>query len=98
VGSETTSARILSLTDTLIADLRERGFGVLSNLQREYRSGIVIVDVPDAQAAYERLLAADVVTSPRGGGLRVAPHFYNSAEDVLRVGEVLGSARKGAVH
>lgn len=90
VGSDATSARILALTDTLIADLQARGFGIRSNLQREHRSGIVIVDVPDPQAAYERLLAAGVITSPRGGGLRVAPHFYNSDEDVQRVGEALG--------
>ena len=92
VGSETTSSRILALTGTLIADLQERGFPIHSNLQREHRSGIVIVGVPDAQAAYEQLLAAGIVTSPRGAGLRVAPHFYNSDEDVLRVGEVLGRA------
>jgi cysteine desulfurase / selenocysteine lyase len=91
VGSTLIAEHILALTDTLIEDLHERGYKVLSNLEQQHRSGIVIVEVDDPQAAYERLLAANVLTSVRGQGLRVSPHFYNSEEDVLRVGEVLGS-------
>lgn len=90
VGPAQIAERVLGLTDTLIEDLQGRGYRILSNLTPERRSGIVIVEVPEPQAAYERLLAANVVTSVRGAGLRVAPHFYNSEEDVLRVGEVLG--------
>jgi selenocysteine lyase/cysteine desulfurase len=82
--------QVLALTDTLIDDLQARGYHILSNQESAHRSGIVIVEVPDPQAAYERLLAANVVTSVRGAGLRIAPHFYNTEADVLRVGEVLG--------
>jgi selenocysteine lyase/cysteine desulfurase len=85
------SERVLFLTDALIADLQVRGYSVLSNLSPEHRSGIVVVEAPDPQAAYERLLDSGVVTSVRGTGLRISPHFYNTEEDVLRVGEVLGS-------
>jgi selenocysteine lyase/cysteine desulfurase len=81
---------VLALTDMVIDDLQARGYHILSNKEPAHRSGILIVEVPDAQAAYERLLAANVVTSVRGAGLRIAPHFYNTAMDVLRVGEVLG--------
>ncbi len=90
VGVDTIQARILTLTDTLVGDLERRGYHVLLNRAPEHRSGIVVVDVPDPQASYERLLAAGVVTSVRGAGLRLSPHFYNSEDDVLRVGEVLG--------
>jgi len=88
-GIKRISERIVSLTDTLIADLRDRGFRILSNLAPERRSGIVIVEVPDPQAACERLAAANVVASVRGGGIRFSPHFYNNEEDVLRAAEVL---------
>lgn len=91
VGIPPISERILSVTGTLIGDMQERGYRVLSNLEPAHRSGIVIVEVDDPQAAYEKLLAANVVTSVRGAGLRFAPHFYNTDEDVLRVGEVLGN-------
>jgi selenocysteine lyase/cysteine desulfurase len=83
--------RVLALTDTLIAGLQRRGCRIHSNLDPAHRSGIVIVEVADPPATYERLLAAGVVTSPRGAGLRIAPHFYNTEEEVLRVGAVLDS-------
>lgn len=91
VGSAVIEERILALTDALIEDLQARGYTILSNLDPHCRSGIVIVEVPDAQAAYQQLLKANVVTSVRGVGLRVAPHFYNTEAEVRRVGEVLGN-------
>ncbi len=90
VGIERISERVLALTEVLVHDLLERGYPVLSNLHPERRTGIVLLGVPDPEAQYERLMAVNVVTSPRGAGLRVSPHFYNLEEDVLRVGEVLG--------
>ncbi|PLS79992.1 MAG: hypothetical protein CYG59_10195 [Chloroflexi bacterium] len=86
--------RIIHLTDTLIAVLQARDYRIMSNLAPAHRSGIVIVDVPDAETARARLLATKVVTGARGRGLRVAPHFYNTEADVLRVGEVLGDRAK----
>lgn len=91
VGPEQIAERVLEVTGVFIEDMQARGYCVLSNLEQQHRSGIVIVDVPEPQDAYTRLLAENVVTSVRGAGLRVAPHFYNSDEDVLRVGEVLGN-------
>jgi selenocysteine lyase/cysteine desulfurase len=43
----------------------------------------------ETAAAYERLRAADVETSLRGGRIRVSPHIYNLAEDVDRLVEAL---------
>ncbi len=90
VGIPRIAERITELTDILVGDLQERGYTILSNLAPERRSGIIMVEVPDARAAYQQLLAANVITSARGAGLRIAPHFYNDEADVLRVGEVLG--------
>ncbi len=90
VGIERISERVTTLTDVLIHDLSGLGYPVLSNLAPERRSGIVLIGVADPEGQYERLMAANVVTSLRGAGLRVSPHFYNTEEDVLRVGEVLG--------
>ncbi len=83
--------RVLALTDVLIEDFQARGYRILSNLEPEHRSGIVVVEVPDPLSAYEQLLTVGVVTSVRGVGLRISPHFYNTEGDVLCVGEVLGS-------
>jgi selenocysteine lyase/cysteine desulfurase len=89
VGMQQVAERINFLTDALITDLQVRGFRILSSLEQEHRSGIVMVEVPDPQAACEKLSAARVSVSLRGGGLRVSPHFYNSATDISRVGTVL---------
>lgn len=91
VGPDQIAERVLDVTGVFIEDMQARGYHIISNLEQQHRSGIVIVDVPDPQAAYTRLLAENVVTSVRGAGLRIAPHFYNSDADVLRVGEVLGN-------
>ena len=90
-GPARIGARVLALTDLLIADLQDRGYQVRSNLDPAHRSGIVIVEVPDPEAARLKLLAAGIITSVRGGGLRVSPHFYNREEELRRVGAVLDS-------
>ena len=82
---------VLALTEFLIADLQSRGYQVRSNLEPAHRSGIVIVAVPDPEAARLKLLAAGIITSVRGGGLRVSPHFYNREEELRRVSAVLDS-------
>lgn len=84
--------RVLALTDQLVGDLQSRGHRFVSNLQPEHRSGIVVVQVPNARAAYEKLLSEGIVTAVRGTGLRISPHFYNTEEEIMRVGEVLGNA------
>lgn len=89
IGVEQIGERILQVTDVLIADLQERGYRVLSNLERPHRSGIVLVEVPRPQEAQARLEESKVVTSLRGAGLRVSPHFYNTEDEVRRVGAVL---------
>lgn len=90
LGIAAIAERIIQLTDLFISDMQERGYRIVSNLAPEHRSGIVIVEVPDAAAVAERLLAAKIVTSVRGAGVRISPHVYNNDADVLRVGELLG--------
>ena len=46
------------------------------------RAGIVSVVPTDFAAATRRLRAADVVFSPREGMVRLAPHCFNTADDV----------------
>lgn len=90
VGIDRIAERVLALTQIAAHDLRARGFEILSSLESGTRTGILIFSVPDAQAAYEALMAQHVVTSIRGGGIRLSPNFYVTDEEVLRVGEILG--------
>lgn len=93
IGEAPIAERILDLTDILIGDLRERGHTLRTHAAPRHRSGIIVLEHPTPQAAYDRLLAAGIVATRRPSGLCLAPHFYNSEEDVLRVGSALSKHR-----
>ncbi|HNP85998.1 MAG TPA: aminotransferase class V-fold PLP-dependent enzyme [Kouleothrix sp.] len=90
-GIEHVAERILMLAGVAIGDLQERGFTLSASTAPEHRSGIVIPEVADPVAACAKLEAAGIICIPRGKGVRIAPHFYNTEEEVLRVGEVLSA-------
>src|SRR5205085_5744801 len=60
------------------------GVRVLSDRSAEGRSGIVsfAVDGRDTASVAEELNAAGFVCAPRGGGVRVAPHGYNTVDEI----------------
>jgi len=92
-GVERIARRILTLTDRLCEGLRRIGWSVQSPREVEdERSGIVLCgrEGADAQALRARLERERIVVSVRGGGLRIAPHGYNTPEEIDRIVEVLG--------
>lgn len=87
-GIERVAARILELTDYLAGELATRGFEVLSPRQRQgEKSGILLVGCPglDADKLHDRLKQAGIVLSLRAGYLRIAPHAYNTTEELDRL-------------
>ena len=91
VGIEAIEAWTLHLADLLVEDLQQRGYQVVSNRSPHRRSAIVSFRVAgDVAAAHQQLLGAGVFVSKREDLIRVSPHGYNTENEVLRVGEVLG--------
>lgn len=85
VGLDAIEARVLGLTTGLRAALTERGLAVLSPPDAAERSGITTVRTQEAPEVVVRRLRADgVLASPRGGGVRLSPHFYCDENDVAR--------------
>ena len=82
VGLEKIEERILMLTDFAIQNLEKKGFEVITPREKKHRSGIVVFKVDDPKKTQRRLLDNGVYASIRGEGLRIAPHFYNSIEDL----------------
>lgn len=82
IGIERIARRVLALTGYLIERLAQAGYEVLSPLATEERSGIVVFRVPRPERLWKRLLGDKIYVSVRGGGIRVAPHFYNRFEDI----------------
>jgi selenocysteine lyase/cysteine desulfurase len=89
VGCTRVEQQVRQLVDIAINDLAERGYGFAASTAPEHRSGIVVARMHDPAGAAEQLNQEGVVVTQRGPGLRIAPHFYNTPEEVLRVGEAL---------
>lgn len=87
--------------DALCARLSEGlesvGANVLTRRHPEHSSGIVTF-VPaggDPTIVVEQLRARGIVCAARGGGVRVAPHGYNTATDIDALVDALATVRPG---
>ncbi|MEJ5345125.1 MAG: aminotransferase class V-fold PLP-dependent enzyme [Chloroflexus sp.] len=94
VGIERITHQIATLVNALINDLQERGYQLAASTKPEHRSGIVVALVENPAVVAQRLYEAGIVVTPRGAGVRIAPHFYNTLDEVLRVGEALDAATR----
>lgn len=87
-GIENIWRHVDALCDHLCAGLERLGAVVLSDRspasEPAGRSGIVTFTKEDADMArlHEGLDAAGVVCSPRGGGIRLSPHGYNTEAEI----------------
>jgi kynureninase len=73
------TARLVELADA-------RGYKVSAPREPARRGGTVAFDVPHGAAVAQALLARDVIIDYRpGAGIRVAPHFYTTDDEVDRV-------------
>lgn len=93
VGAEAIEERVLGLAARLAAGLVERGYLVVEPWPRDRResSGIVSFRRPGSSAneVLRDLNAARVVGRVHADFVRLAPHFYNTFEEVERVLDVL---------
>lgn len=82
---------VLAITDYACERLASLEAVLLSPREGEHRSGIVTFQIPGKDPAEIRkaLLAAGIVTSCRGGGVRISPHGYATREEIDRLTEVL---------
>ncbi len=86
IGPAHIERRILELTQSLATRLRAVGAEVLSPWGEGERSGIVVFRLGnDPQALAAELNRKGFIVRCRGGGIRVAPHFYNNEEDLDRL-------------
>ena len=82
------NVRAKSLRQTaMLLDLADaRGYKVTAPRDPARRGGTIAFDVPHGHAVAQALLARDVVIDYRpGAGIRVAPHFYSTDDEVQRI-------------
>jgi selenocysteine lyase/cysteine desulfurase len=85
IGIERTAAHVERLNTWLIDEVAALG-GVVSTPKDPARRGALItVRATDADQLVELLGADGIVTSARGGHIRISPHCYNTAADIERL-------------
>jgi cysteine desulfurase/selenocysteine lyase len=92
VGAAEIEARVLALTSLAARGLADLGMAVVSSRCRGETSSIVTA-VPAGRTAGDlvrELNGRDIVVAARAGRLRIAPHFYNTAEEIERCLEEVG--------
>ena len=89
LGVEAIAAYLRWLGQPVLEWAADRGVPVTSPTDPRHLSQIVCLAPPDAREAHRRLRQAGVVSSLREGSIRLAPHCYNTIEEMERVVEVL---------
>ena len=87
VGSDATSSAIHLLVERLLAGSLAKGYQCAATRTRCNGSGIVSLRRPgiDSAATVASLFKKRVSVAARSGWVRVAPHFYNTAEEIDRL-------------
>lgn len=96
LGPDAIRTRSLRLTRRILDRAQARGYRVNTPTEDRERGGTVVLDVPNAEAVAGELLRRDVVIDYRpGAGIRMAPHFYNTEDEIdaalATLEEIVGS-------
>ena len=84
VGVENIRTKSVHQTSLIIAEAQRRGFGINSPLESGQRGGTVSVMLPHAYEISRELLARNILVDFReGAGIRLAPHFYTTDDEVI---------------
>ena len=84
-GTESIAAYLETLTDYLCENLSSRNYRVISARDLGQKSQIVCIQHragASAMQLYSQLKSNNIITAPRADRLRIAPHFYNSFDEI----------------
>ncbi len=84
LGIEAIREKSLTLTKLLIERADYYNFTVNSPRKQEIRGGAVTIDVPHGYEVARELIDRNIIVDYRkDAGIRIAPHFYNTGEEVI---------------
>ena len=85
IGVDAIRAKSLRQTQRLIDLADEAGFPVRSCRDPQARGGVVVVDVPNGKEVTDELARREVLVDYRpNAGIRIAPHFYTTDDELDR--------------
>ena len=82
LGVDAVRARHMELSSYVVARADAAGLTIASPRAAEQRGGMVRIPVGDSKRMWRELLDRKIVLDERAGGLRVAPHFFNTTEEI----------------
>ena len=89
-GIERIREKSMRQTNKLIELADARGYRVNAPRDNARRGGTIAFDVPHSYGVAQALLANDVIVDYRpNAGIRVAPHFYTSDDELTRVVDMI---------
>ncbi len=77
-------SHIEHLSEVALQTAREHGLRIASPLDPKRKGSNTAVYVDDSAAVEKRMAGAGFIVSARGPVIRIAPHFYNTAQEVAR--------------
>lgn len=92
VGLPAIAARIVELTTQVKEEARRAGYALAT--PPDAHGALIALRSTDERRLVAELLQAGIVTSPRGGNIRVAPHAYNDSKDVETLFRTLRERRE----
>jgi kynureninase len=96
IGVPAIREKSLQLTRRLMDLATAAGFRINTPQSDSERGGAVIIDVPNGKAVADELIRREVIVDYRpGAGIRMAPHFYNTLEEIEHAMAVLTEIASG---
>ena len=89
VGHCFITSRVRALTEHLIALIDNKGLHCITPRADDRRAGIVVIKMDDLAKRHAELEAKHFVLTAVKDGLRVAPHFYNTEEELEALADAL---------
>ncbi len=93
IGVRNIQSRVMALTDHAIRLAEEYRLKTITPLTPGKRGAIVSFIVKHPHKLENKLRSEGIITSSRGVGIRVAPHFYNTTDDIDIAVSRIGSLR-----
>src|SRR5690606_30798269 len=77
VGVSQIASRVAGHVDYLAQEITALGLPLITPADSARRAGILtFLPHGDSKACWQALMAEGVACAPRGGGIRLSPHFY----------------------
>lgn len=83
IGMTNITERISSLTDYLLERLRQLNVPIISNTEKQHRSGIIqLGPFQELDRVMKLLESHNIWVTQRDGGIRISLHYYNNETDI----------------